>query len=103
MKFEKRNLVREEINFLASDKVVSFTTTVQQSKGEVIGNKKIVKAGTILPTNDQNAKGILLNDIDVTAGDAVGALMVEGYVLKDRLPQAPDPQAITALKKITFR
>lgn len=103
MNREKKKLNREEINFLASDKVVSFTTTVQKAKGEVFEDRKIVKAGTILPSNDQHAKGILLHDIDVTAGDAVGALMVEGYVLKDRLPQVPDPQAITALKKITFR
>ncbi|MGP1567971.1 MAG: hypothetical protein ACTTHM_04585 [Peptoanaerobacter stomatis] len=103
MKVKQGKLIREQINFLASDKYIAFTTTVPQSKGEVIGNKKIVKAGTILPDNNNTAKGILLEDVDVTDGDMTGALMEEGYVLKDRLPVAPDTQAITVLKKITFK
>jgi hypothetical protein len=40
--------------------------------------RKIVKAGTPLPANDGTAKGILLYDVDVTNGNAAGALCYEG-------------------------
>lgn len=103
MKVEKGKLIREQINFLASDKYVAFTTTVPQSKGEVIDGKKIVKAGTILPANDATAKGILLYEVDVTAGDTVGSLLEDGFILAERLPQAPAEAAKTALKRITFK
>nr|DAN01982.1 MAG TPA: Head decoration protein [Caudoviricetes sp.] len=103
MKVEKGTLVRDNINFLASDKYVAFTYTVPQSKGTLIEGRKIVKAGTILPENNATAKGILLEDVDVTAGDNVGSLLEDGFVLKDRLPVAPETTAITALKRITFK
>lgn len=103
MKVEQGNLVRGQVNFLASDKIVAFTTTVPQSKGQLIEGRKIVKAGTILPENNATAKGILLYDVDVTTGDSVGSLLEDGFVLKDRLPAVPDSAAITALKRITFK
>ena len=103
MRVEKESIFRGEVNFLASDKCVAFTTTVLQSKGEVVGANKIVKAGTILPANDATAKGILLYDVDVTTGDAIGSLLEDGFVLSARLPVAPQATAITALKKITFK
>lgn len=103
MKVTQEKLIREEINFLASDKYVAFTTTVPQSKGEDIDGRKIVKAGTILPSNDANAKGILLEDVDVTNGDNIGSLIEDGFILKNRLPVAPDEAAIMALKRITFK
>lgn len=103
MKVEKESLYRGEVNFLASDKCVAFTTTVPQSKGEAVGAKSIVKAGTILPENDATAKGILLHDVDVTSGDALGSLLEDGFVLSARLPVAPQETAKTALKKITFK
>ena len=103
MKVEQCKLIRENINFLASDKYVAFTTTVPQAKGILVDGKKIVKAGTILPDNNATAKGILLEDVDVTNGDAIGSIIEDGFVLKDRLPVVPDEQAISVLKKITFK
>jgi hypothetical protein len=103
MKVEQNKLIQEQINFLASDKYVAFTTTVPQSKGEVVDGRKIVKAGAILPDNNATAKGILLEDVDVTDGDAIGSIIEDGFVLKDRLPVVPDEQAISVLKKITFK
>ena len=61
-----------------------------------------VKAGTIIPANNATAKGILVNDVYVGEGEQPGALIVEGYILKDRLPKAPTAEAITALKEIKF-
>lgn len=92
-----------QVNFLDSAHFQSFTTKVLTAG--VVANargKKIVPAGTILPANDATAKGILLNDVDVTYGDAPGALIVEGYIISERLPVVPAAAAITALKEIKF-
>ena len=73
---------------LASEKFVSFTVTVPTAMGVLNGTRKIVAAGTVFPANNATAKGLILTDVDVTDGDAVGALLVEGYVYADRLPAA---------------
>ena len=78
MKVEKVNAFQGEVNFLQTDKIVSFS-------------EKMLKS-----------KGIVLYDVDVTAGDTVGALMVEGYVIASRLHTQPDQAAKTALKEIKF-
>ena len=44
----------------------------EQTKKVAFEGQKIVKAGTILSSNDAQAKGILLEDVDVTAGDGFG-------------------------------
>lgn len=103
MKVEKGKLIRESLNILASERFTAFTYTVPASKGKMVEGRKIVKAGTILPANDGTAKGILLEDVDVTNGDNLGALIEAGFILKDRLPAAPAPEAITALKLISFK
>lgn len=91
------------VNFLASSKVQSFTTIVSDAGVTAVDGKKIVKAGTILPKNDATAEGILYNDVDVTYGPQPGALIVEGYILEERLPEAPTDEAKAAMPKITFR
>lgn len=94
----------KQVNFLASSRFQAFTQQV--SDAGVTANaegKKIVPAGTIWPSNDANAKGILHNDVDVTHGPQPGSVIVEGYVLEARLPVAPDATAKTALKEIKFQ
>lgn len=92
------------INFLASSKVQAFTTLVSDSGVTADANgKKIVKAGTILPANDNTAQGILYNDVDVTNGPQPGSLIVEAYILEARLHTAPTEEAKKALKEIKFR
>ncbi len=92
------------VNFLASSKVQSFTTLVSDTGVPVDANgKKIVRAGTVLPTNDASAKGILYNDVDVTHGPQPGSLIVEAYILEARLHTAPTEEAKTALTEIKFR
>lgn len=93
----------KRVNFLASSKVQSFTTIVSDAGVSEVDGQKIVKAGTILPKNDATAKGILYNDVDVTHGPQPGALIVEGYILQERLPVAPTAEAKAAMTKITFR
>lgn len=102
MYFKKESV--EQINFLASAKFVSFTTQVEPTgvTANVTG-RKIVQAGTILPANNATAQGILLTDVDVTEGPQPGALIVEAYVIPERLPVAPSAEAKAALKEIKFR
>ncbi|EOU1489392.1 hypothetical protein VOH95_002648 [Clostridium perfringens] len=87
---------------------VTFSCTVSDSGVAEKGGKKIVPKGSLLDKsgvvkNDATVVGILAEDVDVTNGPQPGALIVEGYVLKDRLPVAPQELAIGALKKITFK
>ena len=50
-----------------------------------------------------DAEGVLLNDVDVTFGDASGAMLIHGFVNLTKLPAAPVADVITALKgRITF-
>lgn len=64
--------------------------------------RKIVKAGTVLPANDATAEGVLFYDVDVTHGDAAGALLIHGFVDSTKLDVQPSAEAKAALKQVTF-
>lgn len=64
--------------------------------------RKIIKAGTIYPSNDANAIGVVFNDMDVTNGDRTGALIIHGFVKKAALPANPAADAKSALGMIKF-
>lgn len=52
--------------------------------------------------NASAAEGVLLNDVDVTYGPASGAMVIQGYIATDKLPETPVAEAIAALKMIQF-
>jgi len=54
-----------------------------------VDGKKIIKAGTIYPSNDADAIGVVWADYDVTKGDVTGAIIIHGFVKKSALPAAP--------------
>lgn len=56
----------------------------------LVDGRYIVKAGTIYPKNDATAIGVVLNDYDVTDGDAMMAVVVHGFIKKAALPVAPN-------------
>ena len=87
---------------LKYDHFVAEPVVLTQSNATTVDNKKIVKAGTILPANDSTAKGVVLYDVDVTNGDEVGSLIIHGFIDKSKLPAEPDAAAITALPMIKF-
>lgn len=62
----------------------------------------VVKAGTIYPSNDSNAIGIVLNDYDVTDGDAMMSVVIHGFIKTAALPAIPSANALAALKQLTF-
>lgn len=74
----------------------------QDALADSTSGRYIVKAGTIYPANDETAQGIILNDYDVTNGDASAALVVSGTILIDKLPTAPEEAAVVALHGINF-
>lgn len=84
----------EQINFLASAKFQNFTYQAEKS----------YKAGEVYPANDATALGIVFNDVtvDEDTGPQPVAILVEGYILVERLETAPSDEALTALSKITF-
>lgn len=67
--------------------------------------KKVLKAGTILPSNDTKAVGVVLNDTVIEyAGDKGMAvsLVVHGFIDATKMKTQPTTEAIAALKQITF-
>lgn len=64
---------------------VEKTITISASNASAVteDGRKVVKSGTIFTSPYY---GLLVNDIDVTDGDAIGSLMVGGYYIDANLP-----------------
>lgn len=62
----------------------------------LVDGRYVVKAGTFYPANDDTAIGVVLNDYDVTDGDAMMAVVVHGFIKKAALPVAPAASTGTA-------
>lgn len=56
----------------------------------LVDGRRVVKAGTFYPANDATAIGVVLNDYDVTEGDAMMAVVLHGFVKLAALPVAPN-------------
>ena len=67
--------------------------------------QKIVKAGTPFPSNDDECLGYLLEDVDVTMGDAPGTYVYQGTIdwekVKNLSPAIAD-KARKATPRVTF-
>lgn len=100
--YYKTNIERTmEKEILASEKVVSFTGTVVPDEVEADAEgRKIVHKGSLLAASgkavtvtvaedkisfSEDPVGILLEAVDVTYGAQPVAVMVEGYVIGERL------------------
>lgn len=66
------------------------------------GDRFIIKAGTIYPSNDNKAIGVVLQDYDVTEGDASMAIVLHGFIRADCLPDKPTDAALKNLRMIYF-
>jgi len=91
--------------FLAHEECVRETRQIAQSGATSTSEGgKYVKAGTIYPSNDGEAEGIVYEDVDVTNGDMPGSVVTQGIVYEDRLAQVVATAAKLALgTKITFQ
>lgn len=84
--------------FLAHDECERVTREIPQSMATTAENgTKYVKMGTIFPSNDGNAKGIVYEDVDVTLGNMPGSVVTKGTVYEGRIPVAATSTAKTAL------
>jgi len=62
----------------------------------VAGGGKYMPMGSIYPSNDGNAVGIVYEDVDVTTGDMPGSIVLRGTVYEDRLAiTGVDYQSVT--------
>lgn len=91
--------------FLAHEECVRETKQIAQegATSTAVGGK-YVKAGTVYPSNDENAIGLVYEDVDVTTGNMPGSVVTQGVVYENRLPQTVSTAAKLALgTKITFQ
>lgn len=77
---------------------VQLNTT--ETLAVTVEGRKIVRAGTIYPKNDETAKGVILSDVDVTDGDQQGSLVIHGFIDKTKIPT--QPASTVALPLIQF-
>ena len=75
-------------------KTAEIPTTLATTAAD---GSKYVPMGTIYPSNDNKAEGIVYEDVDVTSGNMPGSVVYKGRVIEDRLPVALDSDAKTAL------
>lgn len=89
--------------FLDKEECVRKTTEIPTTLAVTADNGgKYVPMGTIFPSNDENAVGIVYEDVDVTSGNMPGSVVYEGRVIEDRLPEELDSDAKTALEAAGF-
>lgn len=89
--------------FLAKEECERKTRQISAEGATTAGNGgKFVPMGTIYPSNDENAEGIVYEDVDVTSGNMPGSVVLRGVVYEDRLPVQLDSDAKTALEAAGF-
>lgn len=94
-----------QINFMASEKFVSFTESIDSTNYNVQtdeNGRKYVPAGTVYPTNDAKAIGVTIDDVYVDHNPALVGVIRAGWLLKDKLPVAPTREAMAAMASIHF-
>ena len=92
--------------FLAEEECSRETRTIPQNHAQVAtlaNGGKYVPMGAVFPSNDENAIGIVYEDVDVTTGAMPGSVVTKGTIYADRLPTALANAAKTALTGKGFR
>ena len=83
-----------------------ITQEIAQDHSQVVtdaNGSKHVPMGAFWPANDSSTvKGIVYEDVDVTAGNMPGSVVMAGTVYLDRLPAAPTSGVQAALEALGF-
>lgn len=89
-------------NFLESaEGLILKTFTAEQTNAVEVGGRKIIKAGSVYPTNATGAKGIVYEEVDMTDDEKRPiSVIVAGRVFENRLPVAVDSTAKTELQEL---
>lgn len=75
--------------FLAHGECTRKTTEIPQSMATTASDgSKYVPMGTIFPSANANAIGIVYEDVDVSTGNMPGSVVYKGEVYEDRLADA---------------
>lgn len=92
--------------FLATEEGVERKTRqIAQNHANVqttADGRQYVPMGSIYPSNDSSAEGIIYEDVDVTSGDMPGSVVVKGTIYADRLPVEIDTTAQSVLESLGF-
>ena len=92
---------REIPNWLASEVgMITKTALLTPAMGETVGNRKIVKSGTLF--TGTGITGLVFGDADVTDGDIEFAVLVAGRVYENRLPATISDKAALTASGIVF-
>lgn len=81
-------------------KTLEIPTTLATTADD---GSKYVPMGTIYPANTSSAIGIVYEDVDVSAGNMPGSVVLKGDVIEDRLPVELDSDAKSALIALGFK
>ncbi len=93
----------KDINWLASSHYQNFTYQAEPDEVEANSEgRKIIPAGTVYK-KDGKAIGLTFHEVDVTKGPQPVAVMVEGYVVEDRLPAEISAEDKANMPNIRYR
>lgn len=81
---------------------ITFEADAANAQAKTVDGAKHIPMGTVWPSNDANAIGIVYEDVDVSEGNMPGSLVTSGVVYENRLPDTLSSAAKTALKALKF-
>lgn len=93
------------VNLINDDVVVNSLVVAELAEGaddELVVVESVTTAGGGTETVSSDIDGILYHSVDVTMGEATGAMMIAGYVNMDNLAVEPGAALKAKLPKITF-
>lgn len=101
MAFMYKETYESPKNFLESEVgLIQKTMMGEQKNATTVDGKKIIKGGSLFPTNATGAKGIVFEDVDMTYDEKKPiSVIVAGRVYENRLPASPDETAKGELEK----
>ena len=89
--------------FLASEACERKTREIPQSMATTTPEgAKYVKMGTVFPSNDASAVGIVYEDVDVTNGNMPGSVVLSGTVYEDRITISENAKTALTAKGFKF-
>ena len=93
MKFTNKTVISSK-EILYNDHFVSIPYDCTSLTN--LATNDVIPAGTIIPSNDGNAVGILLEDVNLNENPN-GAVVIHGFIKQSALPKAPTQTTVNTL------